>query len=263
MMKQLSVYKIFIGVALYAVISTPNLGFAADRQFKVMLFTKTAGWHHQSLIEGVTAMRRMAEKHHFDLDWHEDANHFSEESLAKYDAVVFLLTTGDVLNETQQQALRGFIQSGKGFVGVHSASDTEKDWPWYTKLVGRTFKIHPLIQTAKMAVLQRSFPGLERMPDSLLWTDEWYDFGPENVEGLNYLLSVDESSYDTKSDWGDKKGDGMGSFHPVAWYHEFDGGRSFYTSLGHLPAVYKNELFLDHLFGGVYWAATGKAKNTQ
>lgn len=232
---------------------------ASDRQFRVLLFTKTVEWHHKSQIEGVSAMRELAEKHYFDLDWHEDASHFSDDSLAQYDAVVFLSTTGDVLNEQQQASLKRFVQSGKGFVGIHSASDTEKNWPWYTRLIGRTFKIHPLIQTAKLTVLQRNFPGLERMPDNLLWTDEWYDFGPEHVEGLKYLLTVDESTYDTKSDWGAMKGDGMGGFHPVAWYHEFDGGRSFYTALGHLPAVYKNELFLDHVYGGVYWAATGKA----
>lgn len=231
---------------------------ANEKQFKVLLFTKTAGWHHQSLLEGVSAMKGLARKHHFELEWHEDAQKFSDESLQSYDAVIFLNTTGDVLNLKQQQAFINFIQGGKGFVGIHSAADTEKDWPWFTQLVGRTFKIHPHIQTARINVLNRNFPGLERMPDSFLWTDEWYDFGPENVSGLNYLITVDERTYDTHADWGDVKGEGMGAFHPIAWYHNFDGGRSFYTGFGHVPAVYENPLFLDHVFAGIYWAATGK-----
>jgi len=231
---------------------------ASDKQFRALLFTKTAEWHHKSLLDGVAAMRKLADKHHFDLVWHEDATHFSDASLAQYDVVVFLSTTGDILNEKQQTALQKFIQSGKGFVGVHSAADTEKNWPWFTQLVGRTFKIHPPVQTATLSVHQRRFPGLERMPERLLWTDEWYDFGPENVPELNYLLTVDETTYNTKSDWGEQQGNGMGSFHPIAWFHEFDGGRSFYTALGHLPAVYQNDLFLDHLYGGLYWSATAK-----
>lgn len=100
---------------------------------------------------------------------------------------------------------------------------------------------------------------MNQVPDNILWTDEWYDFGPENTKNLNYLLSVDQTTYDTHSDWGGgKKGNGMGAFHPIAWYQEFDGGRSFYTALGHLDAVYSNPIFLDHLYGGIYWSATGK-----
>ncbi len=227
-------------------------------QFKVLVFTKTTGWHHESILDAVSAVRSLSEKHHFEMEWHEDASRINDDNLQQFDAIMFLSTSGDILNDDQKRAMEKFIRSGKGFIGVHSASDTEYDWEWYTQLVGRMFEIHPVIQTASLQLESRNFPGLERMPDSLLWTDEWYDLSPEKVEGLNYLLSVDERSYDTKSDWGDKKGDGMGDFHPISWYHDFDGGRSFYTALGHLPAVYKNELFLDHLYGGIYWAATGK-----
>jgi hypothetical protein len=151
-----------------------------------------------------------------------------------------------------------FIRSGKGFVGIHSASDTEYGWPWYTQLVGRSFHIHPAIQTAELEVINDKFPGMNRLPKRFLFTDEYYEFGKEHTKGLNYILKIDESSYDPKADWGQKKGEGMGKLHPMAWYHEFDGGRSFYTALGHLPLVYEDELFLEHLWGGIYWAATGK-----
>ncbi len=227
-------------------------------QFKMLLFAKTDGWHHKSQNAAVTAIETLARKHHFAVDWHEDAAQINAENLKQYDVIMFLLTTGNVLNEEQQTAMEGFIRSGKGFVGVHSASDTEYDWEWYTKMVGRMFHIHPAVQSAKMKVLDRKFPGLARMPDEFLWTGEWYEFGEEKIKGLNYLLSVDEKTYDPAADWGRVSGDGMGKFHPVAWYQEYDGGRAFYSGLGHLGSTYADELFMEHLYGGIYWAATGK-----
>ncbi len=231
---------------------------AHAQQFKVLLFTKTVGFHHESINEGVTAMRKMAQFHHFALDWHEDSAVFNDQRLQQYQAIIFLNTTGDILNDEQQAAMERFIQSGKGFVGIHSASDTEYDWDWYTKMVGRTFHIHPVIQTGELLVLDRSFPGLERMPDRFLWTEEWYEFTGERIKGLNYILAVDESTYDPNVAWGEKVGKGMGKFHPIAWYHEYDGGRAFYTALGHMGSSYVDPLFLEHLYGGIYWAATGK-----
>ena len=213
---------------------------AQAQQFNVLLFTKTNGFHHTSVNEGVTAIRELAVRHHFTVDWHEDASIFNDEKLKNYQAVIFLLTTGDILNDEQQAAMERFIRSGKGFVGIHSASDTEYDWDWYTKMVGRTFHIHPEIQTAELTVTNRKFPGLERMPDRFLWTDEWYEFGAERIKGLNYILTVDEQTFNPKVAWGEKKSEGMGKFHPIAWYHDYDGGRAFYTALGHLPATYSD-----------------------
>ena len=230
---------------------------AQAQQFNVLLFTKTDGFHHKSINEGVTAIREMAEKHHFSLDWHEDAKVINEKNLEKYDVIFFLLTTGNILNDEQQGAMERFIQSGKGFVGVHSASDTEYDWDWYTKMVGRTFHIHPVIQTAELEVLDRKFPGLERMPDNFWWTDEFYEFGTERIDTLNYILSVDGETFDTYANWDEKESREM-DFRPMAWYHEYDGGRAFYTALGHVPATYHDRLFLEHIYGGLFWAATGK-----
>ncbi len=242
---------------LFALFLAPSL-FAQDKQFKTLLFTRTNGWHHESINEGVDAIRAMAGRHFFDVDWHEDPARFNDKNLEQYDVVIFLNTTGDILNEDQQKAFEKFIRAGKGFVGIHSASDTEYDWAWYTKLVGRMFHIHPKIQTAKLRVVDPNFPGLERMPAVQLWTDEWYEFGEEKVAGLKYLLAVDETSFDPKVQWGEKVGKGMGAFHPISWYHDYDGGRSFYTALGHLPSKYSDIPFLEHLYGGIYWAATGK-----
>lgn len=234
-----------------------TLSTAQAKQFKALVFTKTSGWHHESINSGVTALRKMANEHYFDLQWHANANKLTDKQLKKFDVLIFLSTTGDILNEAQQGAVERFIQSGKGFVGIHSAADTEYKWPWYQKLVGRSFVTHPKIQTAKLKVENNSFPGLERMPDSFLWTDEWYQFSDAHVENLQYLLTVDEKTYDAKAKNKTTQFTGMGEFHPVAWYHNYDGGRSFYSGLGHMDTHYQNELFLEHLFGGIYWAATG------
>lgn len=228
------------------------------KQFNVLLFTKTVGWHHESIHDAVTAMRGLSARHDFAMQWHEDANRFNDDFLKDFDVVVFINTTGDIFNHDQQAAFKRFIQSGKGFVGVHAASDTEYDWEWYGKLVGHYFKIHPVNQTAMLEKIDNNFPGMQGFHNRHLWTDEFYDFHPANIENLNYILKIDESSYDPKADWGRVKSDGMGAFHPLAWYHQYDGGRSFYTALGHIPGVYKEKVFLDHVYGGIYWAATGK-----
>lgn len=251
-------------VGLFLVVTAPASAELAkepvdNEQFKVLVFTKTAGWHHKSQLEGVAAMRKMAKKHHFLMEWHEDATRINTENLKQFDVIIFLNTTADILNDEQQDAMETFIQEGKGFVGIHSASDTEYEWPWYQKLIGRHFVIHPIIQTAELSVINRNFPGLSTLPDKQLWTDEWYEFGDEAVDDLTYLLTIDEDSFDPNVNWGDGRvGDGMGAFHPVAWHHEFDGGRSFYTALGHVAANYEDPMFLAHVYGGIYWAATGK-----
>jgi len=239
-------FVLFISVSSYA-----------QKQFKALLVTTTNGWHHESQHYGVVALKEMAQKQEFALDVFQDPNSFTDEKLKSYQVVIFLNTTGNIFDSAQQKVMERFIQSGKGFVGIHSASDTEYDWEWYTKLVGRMFHIHPANQTAKLVVNDKTFPGLINF-DSRLWTDEWYEFGTEKVKSLQYLLTVDETTYDPKAKWGPKEGKGMGNFHPVAWYHNFDGGRSFYTALGHLPANYSDAAFLNHLFAGIRWAATGK-----
>lgn len=253
------VFKYQLVIIKVAILSGGLLaGVLQAAQFNVMLFTKTNGWHHNAINDGVTAFDQMSKKYHFDYEWHEDPARFNDDNLKQFDVIVFLLTTGNILNEEQQKSMERFVQSGKGFVGIHSASDTEYDWLWYKKLVGRNFKIHPVIQTAKLQVLKPDFPGLELVPNSFFWTDEWYEFGKENTKDLTYILAVDEKSYSPIADWNTVKGSGMGDFHPIAWYHNYDGGRSFYTGLGHIGASYQDTFMQNHLFGGLYWAATGK-----
>ena len=228
------------------------------KQFNALLVTKTAGWHHESINEGVTAIKELATRNFFNVQWHQEGATVTDKYLENFQVIIFLNTTGDIFKADEQKAIEKFIKAGKGFVGIHSASDTEYGWEWYTKLVGRMFKIHPAIQTAKLRLTENKFSGLDQFTDGQFWTDEWYEFSPETTTDLKYILAVDETSYNAKVQWGEKKGEGMGSFHPVAWYHDYDGGRSFYTALGHMPAVYSEPAFLNHIYAGIYWAATGK-----
>ncbi|HKH61022.1 MAG TPA: ThuA domain-containing protein [Flavitalea sp.] len=231
---------------------------AQQKQFKALLVTTTKGWHHESLHAGVLALQDLGKKNFFDVVLFENPNGFTDKYVEQFQVIIFLNTTGDIFDSAQQKVMERFIQSGKGYVGIHSASDTEYDWEWYTKLVGRMFHIHPAIQTARMNVIDTKFPGLQGFTGNKLFTDEWYEFGPEKTSGLNYILAIDESSYNAKVQWGAKKGEGMGQLHPVAWYHNYDGGRAFYTALGHVPTIFSDPIYLNHLYSGIFWAATGR-----
>ncbi len=251
-MKSIKLFATFIFLQ-----TTLTINVSAQ-QFKLLIVTTTNGWHHESLHSGVIAIKNLAVKNNFQAQLFENPNGFTDEFVKQFQVIVFLNTTGDIFDSAQQKVMERFIQSGKGYVGIHSASDTEYDWPWYNQLVGRMFKIHPLIQTARLNVLDDKFPGLQGFANNKWWTDEWYDFSPEKISGLNYILAVDETTYDPKAKWGNNKTEGMGKLHPVAWHHNYDGGRAFYTALGHLPTIYSDESFLNHLYAGIFWAATGR-----
>ncbi|MBK6976797.1 MAG: ThuA domain-containing protein [Cytophagaceae bacterium] len=248
-------------ISILAILLLISIGGYAQKQFKAFLFSRTAGWHHESIHEGVEAIRKLGERHFFDVDWQENPAFVTEKNLENYQVIIFLNTTGDVLNAEQQKAVEKFVQSGKGFVGIHSASDTEYDWEWYTKMIGMMFKIHPTNQTAYLNVVDDNFPGMERFPKRFLWTDEWYEFRDQLSPDLKFLVAVDEKSYNPVVKWGKNEGKGMGVMHPISWYHPYDGGRAFYTALGHIPATFSDQTFLDHIYGGIYWAATGKGIN--
>ena len=244
-------------ILLLSLVGVLATSAAHAEQFSVLLFSKTAGWHHESILEGVTAIRNLGKLHDFNVFWTEDPKRvFNDTELKKYKAVIFLSTTGDALNDDQQAAFERFIKAGGGFVGIHAAADTEYEWPWYTKMVGHMFHVHPAVQSAVIKVENANFPGMERFPKRFLFTEEWYQYDASRSDKLRYLLSVDEKTYKAGVK-GPKETKGMGDFHPIAWYQEYDGGRAFYTGLGHLPATYGDAAFMHHVYGGIYWAATG------
>lgn len=212
---------------------------------RVLVFSKTEGYRHESIGAGKQALLKMGETYDFAVDTTEDASVFRTNVLEKYQVVVFLNTTKDVLNDVQQYEFKRFIQAGGGFVGVHAAADTEYKWPWYGGLVGAYFKSHPKIQEAKIDVVDGAHMATQMLPGEWIRTDEWYNY--RNLsKNMNVLLRLDENSYE-----GGENGDD----HPIAWYHEYDGGRAFYTGLGHTKEAYEEALFLEHLWGGIRYAA--------
>jgi type 1 glutamine amidotransferase len=233
-----------------------------EPRFRVLVFSKTAAFRHTECIpQGTVAIAQLALRHDFEVDATENASQFTEQNLSQYDAVIFLCTTGDVLNATQQGVFERFIQAGGGYAGIHSASDTEYDWPWYGRLVGAYFRDHPGVagvnqqfQTATINVEDRDTAATEALPRRWVREEEWYNFrtNPRNL--VHVLMSVDERTYDPRG-YSVPGGSAPMGDHPISWCHRYDGGRSFYTALGHKGVYWKEPLMLAHVLGGIEIAA--------
>jgi type 1 glutamine amidotransferase len=213
---------------------------------RVLVFTRTTGFRHDSIPDAIEVLRRIGAEGGLAVDATEDPEVFRDANLPAYRAVVFLLTTGDVLDGEGQTALERFVRSGGGWVGVHSASDTEYDWPFYDQLLGEYFAGHPEIQPATVRVEDRSHPATAALPELWPRTDEWYNFRASPRGAVHVLATLDEGTY---------SGGSMGSDHPIAWCHEVSGGRAIYTAGGHTRESYTEPLFVAHLAGAVRWAA--------
>jgi cytochrome c len=214
--------------------------------FDVLVYSRTAGFRHSSIQTGVAAITTLGAAHDFSVTATEDPAVFSDVGLAAFDVVIFLNTTGDVLDPQQQAALERFVHAGGGWVGVHAAADTEYGWEWYGGLVGAWFQAHPSIQTARVNVLDQTHPSTEHLPRVWTRTDEWYDFRTNPRDRVHVLATLDARSYG---------GSVMGHDHPIAWCQPYQGGRSWYTGMGHTEDSYSSQEYLDHLLGGIEWAA--------
>ena len=226
------------------IIALVSISINAFAKKKVLIFSKTAGFHHASIPTGIAAITKLGQENDFDVDTTTDSQKFTYDNLKQYAAVIFLSTTGDVLNDAQQAEFEKYIHKGGGFVGVHAATDTEYDWPWYGNLVGAYFLKHPEQQFAVLHVVDRNFIATKNLPAEWRRFDEWYNFKWMTTD-LHVLITIDEKSY---------KGGTMGDNHPMSWYHKYDGGRSFYTELGHTDESYADPLYLGHLLGGIKYA---------
>jgi cytochrome c len=250
-----AVFVISCSESEVAVAAQPAETHSPDQLQSVLIFSKTAGWVHDSIPEGVAAVTRLVEQKGLTAVATDDATIFTDEKLQDMAALVFVNTTGDILNSQQQLAMERYIQAGGGFVGIHAASDTERDggWHWYQRLVGAEFKSHPgdpsNVQNAKVKVVASDHVSTQGLPREFTIADEWYDF--TKLSDLRHdLLVVDERTY---------QGGTHGAYHPIAWYHDFDGGRSFYTGLGHTKQTFKNNWFVEHLSGGLEYALAERA----
>ncbi|MGW4763745.1 lectin [Streptomyces pseudogriseolus] len=219
---------------------------AADPAYRILVFSRTAGFRHSSIDEGVTALRDLGAANNFTVDATEDPAAFTTANLARYRAVVFLSTTGDVLGSAQESALEQYMRSGGGYVGVHAAADTEYDWPFYAGLAGALFQSHPAIQPATVEVEDRAHDATAHLGATWQRTDEWYNYRTNPRTTAHVLASLDESSY---------SGGSMSGDHPIAWCKDYAGGRAFYTGGGHTEESYADPAFRRHLLGGIRWAA--------
>ncbi|MGB3145950.1 MAG: ThuA domain-containing protein, partial [Maribacter sp.] len=239
--------KIFIALLLgFALVIVSCGGNKREGEPRVLVFFKTMGFKHASIPAGIAAVQKLGQENGFAVDTTKNADMFNEENLQKYAAVIFLSTTGDVLDYQQQAAMERYIQSGGGYVGVHAAADTEYDWPWYNKLAGAQFLSHPRgTPNADFIIKDKNFIATEFFTDTV-WNrdDELYNYKNINTD-VNVLMTLDESSYE---------GGENGANHPIAWYNDFDGGRAFYTGAGHTDESFSEDLFLKHLLGGINYA---------
>lgn len=245
-----------ITAALLAIVHAGSAcqGFQGDDFFpahqtkkpiSVLVFSKTAGFRHDSIPNAHEAIQRICDGQKWTAEHTEDAATFTPEKLGRFDVVIFACTTGDVLNNEQQAAFESYVKKGGGYVGIHAASDTEYDWPWYGGHVGAYFKSHPAIQQATVKIEDPNHPTMKMLPKEWVRTDEWYSFRANPRKDVHVLASLDESTY---------QGGGMGD-HPIAWCHERNGGRAWYNAMGHTKETYADPLFLKCLTEGIRWAS--------
>jgi type 1 glutamine amidotransferase len=241
-------YAILFALAAFLAVPLHRTAAAesADPRFTVLVFSKTTGFRHDSIPQGIAAIEMLGTEHGFAVDGTEDAARFSDVALARYKVVVFLNTTGDILDAGEKAAFERYVRSGGGFVGIHSASDTEYGWPWYGRLVGTWFASHPQIQRATVHIANPDHPSMKGLPPLWERTDEWYNFRSDPRGAVQVLATLDETTY---------SGGAMGADHPIAWCQEIDGGRSWYTAMGHTKESYAEPLFRLHLLGGIESAA--------
>ena len=216
---------------------------------RILVYSRTTGYRHSSIPAGIEALEKLGWRHGFEVEASEGVHSFRSGRLERYDAVVFLSTSGAVLDGPGRSALTHYLKQGGSWLGIHAASTTEYDWPWFEGLVGAWFDQHPEIQPAVLTVEDHDHPATEHLGATWQRTDEWYAFrtNPRDraaAEHLRVLLTVDETTY---------HGGTMGTDHPLAWCHEYGGGRSFYTALGHAEETYQDPEFLTHVLGALRW----------
>lgn len=219
----------------------------SEKNVNILVFTKANGFKHAAIQKGAETVKEMEKIYPFKVTVSDDSLMFSEQSLKQFDVALFMNTTGNILGNEEKLAFQNFIRNGGGFVGVHAASDTEHDWDWFDQLVGTHFSDHPRIQKAKLNVLKNDTPSTKHLPKVWEMTDEWYNWKHDLDPSIEVLITIDETTYE-----GGKHGDN----HPISWRHEFEGGKVWFTALGHVLENFDDENFIKHLAGGIKWAAS-------
>lgn len=237
MMKKIFYLIIFLSVSIQ------SFGFSIKKEKKrLLVFSYTQKYRHKSIEAGIIALEKLAKEKGYLIENTENVNDFNDSNLSGFNALIFLNPTGtNIFNDEQKSAFQKFIRSGGGFVEIHAATDCNYEWEWYGKLVGAFFSNHPKIQEAELDVLKNNHLSTKGLPKRWKHKDEWYNFKDFNND-VKVLISLDESTY---------SGGKMKDFHPISWYHKYDGGKAFYTALGHTDECYTDKFFLKHIAGAI------------
>lgn len=223
---------------------------------RVLVFSKTLGYRHASITNGLAAIRELGSQHGFAVEATEDSSVFTATNLARFQAVVFLSATGDILNPEQEAALRNYVVGGGGFAAIHGAvfgpNACEDKWAWYGEVFNCAFSNHSAVVPAQVKVEDATQPSTRGLPFRWLRTDEWYNFTGSARGQAHVLACVDESTY---------KGGTMGEDHPIAWCRRVGKGRMWYTAMGHTESSFSEPLFLRHILGGIQTAAGWEASD--
>lgn len=240
------ILALYISYGCQGQASLENLYVDPSNTQTVLVLTATEGYVHKEAIPaGKELLIRLGKENGFNVLHASQSTALESVDFSSLDAMVFLCTTLDIFNSQQEALVKNYIQNGGGYVGIHAAADTEYDWQWYGQLVGAYFESHPEgTPRATLTTLETDTQFTNHLPTSWSIDDEWYNYTFQN-EALIPLLNLEESSY---------VGGTNGNTHPITWYHDFDGGRSFYTGLGHKRTTYEDPRFIQLLQKGLVYA---------
>ena len=248
----------------WAVLAFALAGQAAvdAAQPKILVYTRNftpdgKGYVHDNIAASVAAIRKMGAEAGFAVDASDDPAVFTSQNLKQYRALVFSNSNNEAFQNAQQrEAFKKYIQGGGGFVGIHSASGSEREWDYYWTVLGGRFLRHPKMQTFTVRVKDSKHPSTKKLPATFDWTDECY-YTEKLSPQMHVLLVTDPAKIDDpkKAEYpGDRFGDSL----PLAWYQQVDGGREFYPALGHKIEHYSDPILYQHILGGIQWAMGGK-----
>lgn len=242
----------------------PTPAVTPSEPFKVLVFYKAVSFIHYSIPLGLLMLQTLGNENNFVVDMTADAASFTPENLAQYQAVIWLNTAGNVMdNDEQRAAMEGYMRQGGGYVGIHSAADAEYDWPFYEQLVGSYFKSHGINQFGNIINEAPDQPSTAHLPATWRIFEEFYSFRKNPRDQVNVLLSIDEDSYMPDPNTTQLPNSptfpvgesGVMGDHPMSWCHNNTGGVSWYTALGHEGYLYVLPEFKQHVLNGILTAA--------
>lgn len=246
---------ILIAIALTFIVGACSTKTPQD--FKVLVYTRNEvgpnKYVHDNVDASVEAIKKMGAENGFTVDASGIAEDINEENLKQYNCII-LSNTNNITFETDEQKLAfvRYVHAGGGVVGIHSACGSEREWPWFWAMLGGKFERHPPLQEFDIKVVNHNHPSTEFLGDIWEWEDEFYYLKHLNPD-LTYLLAGDLRTLKDK-DMDKYPGEVFGNYFPLAWYHNFEGTRVFYTALGHKIEYYKDQNFTNHILGGILWA---------